>query len=160
MLTTEDQRIKDEAFPSKKHENKINQKKMLDPEKQKKLALKKEQFEKDRLLRQEQENEYKEMQKIIAEQEKMKALEEKQKEEQKMRELEEINKKKNERILLKELKRNEAVKRLKREPNENEKGSIIIFFRLPSGERRNRRFFANENVQVITFCIDFKLFTF
>jgi len=114
-------------------------------------------LEEDRMLRQMQEEEYKEVEKKIRDQQKMKDEEEKMK---KSRQLEEEN--------LKRLKEEEERKRradideqkkkkkagLPNEPAENEENIVLMVFRLPDGGRIQRRYRLTDKVESLYDYVD------
>jgi len=121
-------------------------------------------IEEARILRQIQDEEYKEAERKILEQQEKKIEEEKlrkekeaqeeilrrQKEEEELRKQEEARKREEEKENLKKNK----LATLPVEPAEGEAGIISIVFRLPDGNRGERRFYHNDKVQILYDYID------
>jgi len=116
-------------------------------------------LEEDRLLRQIQEEEFKEVERKIMEQQQKKQEEEKTNREKEeletsMRKQKEDEEKR--RTEEKEMKKKTKLQTLPPEPAEDDQSAILIIFRLPNGDRLERRFNSNDKAQALYDYIDTK----
>lgn len=98
-------------------------------------------------LRQIQEEEYKEAEKIMKEQEEFKKIEEEFKKIEEETRIQKENEEKHQKELEIELKK-QKMREMGPEPEINENNLISILFRLPDGSKITRRFRLSENIQV------------
>jgi len=122
-------------------------------------SLNQSRIEEDRLLRQIQQEEYKEVERKILEQQQQKEREERtrretiEKEETARKQKEEEERAKQE---ARELKKKNKLSSLPAEPEESDPSAILIIFRLPDGNRIERRFRNSDKAQVLYDYVDTK----
>jgi len=122
-------------------------------------SLNQSRLEEDRLLRQIQQEEYKEVERKILEQQQQKEREERtrretiEKEEAAKKQKEEEERAKQE---AREFKKKNKLSSLPAEPEESDPSAILIIFRLPDGNRIERRFKNSDKAQVLYDYIDTK----